>query len=311
MSNKKKKSFFFRKLRLGLKKVNIKLKRKFFGKIKKEFLSNVYKINFFLDLKKVEAYFENKFCSSFYTKERKSYFLKKLRVYFLCKNKKKFIKYFLLTKFLVNNKKNIVSSKKNTFIYIKKRCGTYRLQYTNLKKKNSLAHTNCRDTLVKVKLGLLNKKRVGFKNFIVELLTLEKAILLITKKYFMQNLSVNFFFINNYNYTAQVLVNYICIKLKQKFTLNQVIRPLIKYLTKLIKKRYLFGFRIMLNGRFTRKQRATKMVLKGGSVPLATLDNNVDYYEDFVSLKDGVGGIKIWLNRTIKAKKACIGIKSN
>ncbi len=63
-------------------------------------------------------------------------------------------------------------------------------------------------------------------------------------------------------------------------------------------------------GRFTRKQRATVMVIKKGSVSLGTTHSEIDYSENFVRLKDGVGGIKVWLTKTKKLKNYKVSLKS-
>ena len=146
--------------------------------------------------------------------------------------------------------------------------------------------------------------------FLISLLKTEKLILLVGKNYLNHDLIFNYFLVGNYNYTAELLTKYICIKLKQRFTLNQVIKPLTKYLKKLIKKKNLFGYRIKLSGRFTRKQRATTIVIKFGTVPLATINNQIDYSQQNVVLKDGVGNVKVWLNKTKKFKNSLVSFKS-
>jgi len=66
---------------------------------------------------------------------------------------------------------------------------------------------------------------------------MEKVLLERAKFCLQQETQCIFFIVTNYNYTAQLLGRYICIKLKQGFTLNQVIRPLIDYFQKLLKKK--------------------------------------------------------------------------
>jgi len=43
---------------------------------------------------------------------------------------------------------------------------------------------------------------------------------------------------------------------------------------------------------------------------LASLNNNIDYKSDFVILKDGIGNIKIWLNKSDKFKDSVIKFKT-
>jgi len=70
---------------------------------------------------------------------------------------------------------------------------------------------------------------------------MEKVLLERAKFCLQQETQCIFFIVTNYNYTAQLLGRYICIKLKQGFTLNQVIRPLIDYFQKLLKKKIYVG----------------------------------------------------------------------
>ena len=60
-----------------------------------------------------------------------------------------------------------------------------------------------------------------YQQFACEFLLVEKMVLELIEKYiFLKDAICNFYFIDNYNYTAQLLVKYICIKLKQRFTLT-------------------------------------------------------------------------------------------
>jgi len=92
---------------------------------------------------------------------------------------------------------------------------------------------------------------------------LKKILLQYTKILINQDIVCGYYIITNYNFTSQVLVKYISIKLKQKFSFNQIIRSLLKYLRYLIeKKKILTGYRLELAGRFSRKQRATFLLFK-------------------------------------------------
>jgi len=70
------------------------------------------------------------------------------------------------------------------------------------------------------------------------------------------------------------------------------------------------GYRIEVAGRFTRKQRATYLLFKGGRVPLASILTKIDYSKQFVILKDGVGSIKVWLQQGKHFTEFALGYKS-
>jgi len=55
------------------------------------------------------------------------------------------------------------------------------------------------------------------------------------------------------------------------------------------------GFRITAYGRDTRKQRASRLSLQYGKVPIRTLDRQISYCERFYTMKFGVYGVRIWI----------------
>lgn len=232
------------------------------------------------------------------------------------KKKKKIIKLlkFLLVRKIIKNKllKNKLKKKK-LYIY------NYYIKYININgKKYKKIYKYIFKEIIYYKFNNYKYKKkekiklkyILNKIFLLNLLQTEKLILLAGKNYLNHDIIFNYFLIGNYNYTSELLSKYICIKLKQRFTLNQVLKPLTKYLKKLIKKKNLFGYRIKLSGRFTRKQRATSIVIKFGTVPLATISKQIDYAQSDVILKDGKGSIKVWLNKTAKFKNSIISLKS-
>jgi hypothetical protein len=314
---KKSKNLFNKivKVLLMSKKVH---KRLLFGGVLNIFYTNCNFLNFKFDLKKIDNFLVNNFVSikKSFSYDLREYFVNKLKLLFIFRNKKKFLKHFffrkscdVLLKDCIKKKVNFLSLSTDIKISYKK---TYfNLLHMYIYKVKYVSKMLLLKRIVeplKIKLGIATYKGLQRKQALLDLLYVEKAILNISKVYFLQEVKLNIYFVNNYNFTAELLVNYICIKLKQKFTLSQALRPLCKFLDKLIRKVYLFGYKIKLNGRFSRRQRASKIVFKGGSVPLATIDSSIDYASNFVSLKDGVGGIKLWLNFSNKTNISSIKI---
>jgi len=121
--------------------------------------------------------------------------------------------------------------------------------------------------------------------------------------FFFKKLSLNAdeYYFNVYsldflNITSDVIATYMSLKLQQKYSLNWVLRPILKDLSNKIKKRIFLGFKIVCSGRFTRKQIATYSWTKKGSLRLNNFSNLVKYSESSVRLKYGLCGIKVWLN---------------
>lgn len=55
------------------------------------------------------------------------------------------------------------------------------------------------------------------------------------------------------------------------------------------------GFKMVLKGRFSRKQRASKVTLIKGKVPLNTFNMNIDYSFEHITLKNSEISLKFYL----------------
>lgn len=112
-----------------------------------------------------------------------------------------------------------------------------------------------------------------------------------SEKYYFNIYNLDFL-----NVTTDIISTYISLRLQQKYSLNWVLRPILKDLSTKIKKHIFLGYKIVCSGRFTRKQIATYMWMKQGSLQLNTFTNLVKYSESSVRLKYGLCGIKVWLS---------------
>ena len=97
------------------------------------------------------------------------------------------------------------------------------------------------------------------------------------------------FFVRNlisYRLTQDLWLNY------RNFNLRDLRQKYIpKYST------LLYGFKIVIKGRFSRKQRASKVIMTVGKVPLNTGDAVIDYTFLTIPLKNSAVGIKVYLYR--------------
>jgi hypothetical protein len=106
------------------------------------------------------------------------------------------------------------------------------------------------------------------------------------------NLKINIYPITNKGLTARAIVEYSLRKLKTNNKLNAIFYPIIRGF------RFLFkGMRIICQGRFTRRQRASKMVYSFGKVSLNSFNQKIDYQFMDIPLKFGVGSVKLFLAR--------------
>jgi hypothetical protein len=96
------------------------------------------------------------------------------------------------------------------------------------------------------------------------------------------------------DWDALFVLNYFKLRLQQDFPVFSIVNSLRKLLKRVPG---LIGYRIDVTGRYARQQRASKLSIKRGVITLSQLDVNVSYVEDFVILKHGKCGFKVWLNR--------------
>ena len=113
---------------------------------------------------------------------------------------------------------------------------------------------------------------------------------------------LNLYSLNVSNITSEAIASYICLKLQKRYSLNWILRPILKDLNSKVKQNNILGYKIVCAGRFTRKQIATKSWTRGGSIKLNKISNLIKYSAMRVRLKYGICGIKIWLNYGQNAK---------
>lgn len=136
--------------------------------------------------------------------------------------------------------------------------------------------------------SILHKDILQLKLNLAERIIFESA-----SKFFKQPVKVQFYYLTNKTLTAELLLNYIQIKLYQRFSVNEVLFSL-KELLEL--NNYLLGYRLDFSGRFSRKQRASSLSFKAGQVQFSTRSCFIDFRATDVTLKYGKCGIKVWLN---------------
>lgn len=93
---------------------------------------------------------------------------------------------------------------------------------------------------------------------------------------------------------ASFILNYFKLRLLQKFSVMEVVGAVHKLLRPVVGVK---GYRIDITGRYGKQQRAGKLTVRRGSVTLSSLSVNISYVEDYVILKHGKCGFKVWLNR--------------
>lgn len=111
----------------------------------------------------------------------------------------------------------------------------------------------------------------------------------------LDDISFNLYSMDVWNISVEAITSYIGFRLQRKYTLNWVLRPVIKDLNSKMRRKRLLGYKILCSGRFNRNQIATYDWSHKGAIQYSTISSLVKYAEVRVRFKFGVGGIKIWL----------------
>lgn len=109
-------------------------------------------------------------------------------------------------------------------------------------------------------------------------------------------LSIGFRFVSQFKIVnPQFLARFVARRVSYGFPLARVVRPLLKDLNEAIASNLhtITGFRIACSGRFNRKQMATYVWEKAGSLPLNSMASQISYGFATAFLKYGACGIKI------------------
>lgn len=170
--------------------------------------------------------------------------------------------------------------------YINKVLKKKKKKFFNLYKFNKIA-TRLYNYIFKSIINLFFWKLLNFIN--IRFLNLIKN----------QNLDLfyfNIYSINFYSISVEAITSHISLRLQKKFSLNWILYPILKDLNKKIKYKNFLGYKLVCSGRFTRKQIATYMWYKNGSLNFNSITNLIRYSEVRVRLKFGLCGIKLWIS---------------
>lgn len=195
--------------------------------------------------------------------------------------------------FKLHKKLYYKNRKKYTFILEKQMLN--KLQKKNINKKLLLHKISKlkRNIYLKKFLLIFIKQKI-LKNFWFYI----KNILLLNLKKFNIFLNFNIFILNlsKNNVNSNIINEYIIIRLKQYYTIFEILKSInyfLKYL--LFKKKIIKGYKITCAGRFSRKQRATYSWKSFGTLSLSTMKSKLDYNYNTIALKYSSCAIKVWI----------------
>jgi len=117
-----------------------------------------------------------------------------------------------------------------------------------------------------------------------------KYVRLANIKQFLRLLNVQFFNLNQFSVTSQLLSRFVVYQLRLKLRISEIIYPMLRMISP-----FLTGIKVIFSGRFTRAPRAAYLIIQRGKVPLNTLWHNIDYFQYNYPLKFGECSVKIWI----------------
>lgn len=105
------------------------------------------------------------------------------------------------------------------------------------------------------------------------------------------------------NVNASIIGEFFFIRLKQYYTIWEVLKNINFLFKSLMRKRIVKGYKIMCSGRFSRKQRTTYNWKSFGSLASSTVRSKLDYSYRTIALKYSSCTIKVWVRLNKRPKK--------
>jgi len=134
------------------------------------------------------------------------------------------------------------------------------------------------------------KKRHIYFNLVTKLLTFSiNRVSFLNKKY----TRIRYLSLNNQIFNSSFIVTYITRQLSKYYELRHIINPLIRQFRRSSK---LNGFKLIIVGRVTRRERATFMTKLFKKVPLATIQKKIDFSSQYVIMRFGVVNVRTYLS---------------
>jgi ribosomal protein S3 len=126
------------------------------------------------------------------------------------------------------------------------------------------------------------------------------------KKFFHSFTSPNLFILglSKKNVNASIISEFFLIRLKQYYTIWEVLKNINFLFKGLMRKNMVRGYKITCSGRFSRKQRTTYSWKSFGSLGLSSMKSKLDYSYKTIALKYSSCTIKVWVRLGAKKNKS-------
>ena len=116
---------------------------------------------------------------------------------------------------------------------------------------------------------------------------------------YANKVSIKVMKVKNSNCESSIVANYICNQLKKRVAFRKILR----FISRNLSRTKVQGFKIKLSGRLNGVEMARSESIRGGRVPLQTLDANIGYSFQKALTKYGIIGVKVWICHAFPKKK--------
>jgi len=291
-----------------------------------KFINNLYRIinkvlKTMFNLKKVEFTYRMVRARTVSEKNRRSHSITKMLKYYPYTNYGRNLNVY--TGLLKKHTKKL----DNYFLYTTTRLPRFNLE-SNEPDLISYLWTSS-TTLFKAKKILVSRKRfnrfdadekVYKRNIVVEVLKtvfinrwifliknyLQIALARFTYSYSKLPVEVMFVCVSNNNISANFVTKYLSTRLLQKFPIRRLMSSLLKQLKLAQQNGSIHGFKVVCNGRFARRGRASHVWKMLGKLPRANKNLFVDYSIMLPVLTNSICAVKVWLLKTMDNNKLLV-----
>lgn len=105
---------------------------------------------------------------------------------------------------------------------------------------------------------------------------------------------VLFLGLNQRSFNANMIINFIVRRLQyRQFRISRLIYDILRILKRLVRARKVEGYKFLLAGRFSRRDRATYIWKAYSSVPLSTKLSNIDFQYRQLQMRYSLGILKL------------------
>ena len=168
-----------------------------------------------------------------------------------------------------------------------------------IKKENCV---NLSSMNLKLNLKIIKNKFLLF-NFIKIFLKLKKKMYAVFNRIYLNNIAVIITIClkkySRWKFTADYLNDLIIVRLKQSHRIKDIMKFIIKYLNRILRKKRIIGYAILLKGRFSRKDRAVYQLKRFGKTKKTNKVSIIDFSNKSVNLTYSKAAISIWVTRHI------------